>query len=75
MMRTTLNLPDDVHSVVASFAEAKGISLGDAVAALVRKGLRSESTKLHEGAFPCFAVPAGTQPITLSETLAAEDDE
>jgi hypothetical protein len=74
-MRTTLNLPDDVHNVISSFAEAKGISLGDAVAELVRKGLRPEPRPGDETVFPCFAVPAGVGPITLAQTLAAEDEE
>jgi hypothetical protein len=74
MMRTTLNLPDDVHNVINSFAEAKGISLGEAVAELVRKGLRPE-TRTDDGGFPCFAVPEGAGLITLAQTLAAEDEE
>src|SRR5437016_2635303 len=39
MMRTTLNLPDDVYEVARSLAAARGISLGDALAELVRRGL------------------------------------
>jgi len=74
MMRTTFNLPDDVHSVIASFAEAHGISFGEAVAALVRKGLRSGLPPAANAGFPCFRVPEGAHPITLAETLAAEDE-
>jgi hypothetical protein len=74
MMRTTLNLPDDVHDVITAFAEAKGISLGDAVAQLVRKGLRSPLPVRSEAAFPCFAVADGARPITLARTLEAEDE-
>jgi hypothetical protein len=73
-MRTTLNLPDDVHDVISSFADAKGISLGEAVAQLVRKGLHPERREDEGGAFPCFAVPEGVAPITLAQTLAAEDE-
>jgi len=74
MMRTTVNLPDDVYDVVRSFAEAKRVSLGDAVAELVRKGLRTESRPRTPGLFPTFAVPRGTGAITLEQTLAAEDE-
>lgn len=74
MMRTTMNLPDDVYDVVRSFAEAKRVSLGDAVAELVRKGLRPESRPQTPGLFPTFAVPRGAAAITLEQTLAAEDE-
>jgi len=74
MMRTTLNLPDDVGDVVRALAEAKGISLGDAVAELVRKGLRTEGRIRQDGGFPCFSVDPGAPPITLEHTLAVEDE-
>ncbi len=74
MMRTTLNLPDDIHEVISSFAEAKGLSLGEAAAELIRKGLRPAAVR-EEGVFPCFSVPEGAEPITLAHTLAAEDEE
>lgn len=67
-------MPDDVHHVVSSFAEARGISLGEAVAQLVRKGLRPDARSGEENEFPCFAVPEGVAPITLAQTLAAEDE-
>jgi hypothetical protein len=73
-MRTTLNLPDDVHHIVSAFADAKGLSLGEAVAELVRKGLRQAAPTDSAGAFPCFMVPDGAGPITLAQTLTAEDD-
>jgi len=73
MMRTTLNLPEDVYEVARSLASAKNLSLGDAVAELVRKGLRPDSRIRGEGPFPCFSVPAGAAPITLKQTLEAED--
>jgi hypothetical protein len=75
MMRTTVNLPDDIHGVISAFAEARGISLGEAVAELVRKGLRPEPQRPFDEGFPCFAVPEGSAPITLAQTLAAEDEE
>jgi len=73
-MRTTLNIPDDVYDVVRSFAEAKGLALGDAVAELVRRGLRPEGRVRSGTLFPTFAVPENAGPITLEQTLAAEDE-
>jgi hypothetical protein len=74
MMRTTLNLPDDVAEVIRSVAEAKGVSLGDAAAELIRRGLRNEARLAEENGIPCFAVPADAAAITLERTLAAEDE-
>jgi len=73
MMRTTINLPDDVYEVARSVAAAKDISLGDAVAELVRKALRPELRIREDDAFPCFLIPDGAPPITLEQTLEAED--
>jgi len=73
MMRTTINLPDDVYEVARSIAVAKDISLGDAVAELVRKALRPELRIREDGPFPCFLIPEGAPPITLEQTLEAED--
>jgi hypothetical protein len=74
MMRTTVNLPDDVYEVARSLACAKNISFGQAIAELVRKGLEQSVSIREEHGFPRFAVSAGTPPITLEQTLAAEDD-
>jgi hypothetical protein len=75
MMRTTINIPDDVGDVIRSFADAKGISLGEAVAELVRKGLRPQARIKEDSPFPCFSIPDGAAPITLEQTLAAEEDQ
>jgi hypothetical protein len=73
MMRTTLNLPDDVTNVIRAVAETRGMSLGDAAAELIRRGLRSDCRLAEELGIPCFSIPADALPITLEQTLAAED--
>jgi hypothetical protein len=73
MMRTTLNIPDDVYHVARSLAAAKRISLGDALAELVRQGLHAAARVDTRKAFPCFVVREGAKPITLEQTLEAED--
>ena len=73
-MRTTLNLPDDVTDVIRAIAEARGVSLGDAAAELIRRGLRSEARLREDTGIPCFSLPADAAPITLEQTLAAEDE-
>lgn len=74
MMRTTLNLPDEVYEVVRSFATTKRISMGDALAELVRKGLNPSPRFRSKSAFPSFEVSADATPITLDHTLAIEDE-
>ena len=74
MMRTTLNLPEDVYQAIRSIALVKGLSLGDAVADLVRKGLDSGVRADETKPFPCFDIRANMTPITLKRTLAAEDE-
>jgi hypothetical protein len=74
MMRTTINLPDDVYRVAQSLANANGTSLGEAVAELVRQALRPPLRVNAEKAFPCFDLPPDAEPITLEQTLQAEDE-
>ena len=73
-MRTTLNLPDDVYRAARSLARAKGVSLGEALADLVRRGLEPAARLNRRKAFPCFVLPKDSEPITLEQTLRAEDD-
>jgi hypothetical protein len=40
-MRTTINLDDDIHRVASLYADARGISLGEAVGELIRKAQTS----------------------------------
>lgn len=74
MMRTTLNLPEDISDVVRAVAQARGLSLGDAVAELIRHGLRPDARIEDDGGVPHFEVAADAPPITLEQTLAAEDE-
>ena len=74
MMRTTVNLPDDVLRVARSLADLKGISLGDALAELIRAGLKPAARINTKTAFPSFEVSERAKPITLEQTLLAEDE-
>jgi len=74
MMRTTLSLPDDVYEVARSLAHSKNLSLGDAVAELIRQGLRPPASVKSKRGFPCFSIAPDAPPITLEKTLAMEDE-
>ena len=52
MMRTTVNLPDDVYEAARSVAASKRLSLGEALAHLVRQGLNPPVEIDAEKAFP-----------------------
>jgi hypothetical protein len=73
-MRTTLTLPEDVYQAVRSLAGSQGISLGDAVAELVRRALRPQISVNAIQAFPFIELPHNARRITLEQTLAAEDE-
>lgn len=73
-MRTTVNLPDDIYKVARSLAAQQQVSLGDALAELARRGLEARVAIDDSEPFPCFAIPADSEPITLEQTLAAEDE-
>jgi hypothetical protein len=84
MMRTTVNLPGDVYRIAREVAHVRDISLGDAIAELVRQGLNPRGLSAQgfdpsdrldfSGPFPKFKVPPGAEPITLDQLLAAEGD-
>jgi hypothetical protein len=72
-MRTTVNLPNDVLLMARSLARSRSITLGDALAHLVRAGLRPTVRINTSTAFPSFVVTENAKPITLEQTLRAED--
>jgi hypothetical protein len=74
MMRTTVNLPEDVYEAARSVAAVKDISLGDALAELVRQGLRPPMRMEMDSGIPTFVLPGDSPVITLEHTLAIEDD-
>jgi hypothetical protein len=73
-MRTTLNIPDDIYDVLRSFAQAKGLPLGSAAGLLIRRALAPQERITDGEYFPSFRVTAGAAPISLEQTLAAEDE-
>jgi len=74
MMRTTLNLPEDVYEAARALANLKRVSIGEALAEIARRGLNPPRRISAKKAFPCFVVPEGAKPITLDQTLDAEDE-
>jgi hypothetical protein len=50
-MRTTLTIPDDVLAAARQRAEAKGISIGEALGELARRGLETEMGECMDNDF------------------------
>jgi hypothetical protein len=73
-MRTTINLPDDVYEAARSVAAVKDITLGEALADLVRQGLRPPRMMENKNGLLIPVLPNDSPIITLEHTLAIEDD-
>ena len=50
-MRTTLKIPDDVLAAARQRAEAKGITIGEALGELARRGLEIELNECGDDGF------------------------
>lgn len=66
MMRTTLNLDDDVLRIARALAAAEDRSIGEVISDLARRGLLPRSDRLaeEEDGFPVFRVPEDAPVIT-----------
>jgi hypothetical protein len=74
LMRTTVNIPQDVYDAARSLAIQRHLSLGDALAELVRGSLKATNRIDLSKDFPCFATSADAEPITMQHTLELEDE-
>jgi hypothetical protein len=82
-MRTTIDLPDDLHLIITSLARHTGRSLGQTVAELLRRGLTapqqanrvSEATAVYQ-LHPMTGLPvvASRQPVTDDDVKALDDE-
>lgn len=71
-MRTTIDLPEDLHRIAQAIARDTGQSLSQTVADLLRRGL---STGVGEGARPAYDVDAATGlPVVQSQRLITAAD-
>jgi len=74
-MRTTLNLEDDVLSLGRSLAQARKISLGEAVSYLARRGATAQPSFEFKNGFPVFIVSPGTPPFGPEEIERAQEED
>ena len=73
-MRITFDIPADVYQAVRSVAAARGVSPEEAIVDLARRGLTVSPLIDETKPFPCLAIAKPGPPITLEQTLAAEDE-
>ena len=82
-MRTTIDLPDELHHAVISIAAHSRRSMNQTVAALVRRGLElapldqatAASTVLRVDDCTGLPVIRSARPVTAADVRALDDDE
>ena len=77
-MRTNVNIADDVREFADAYANARGLTLGEAITELIRKGQRADNPqepRKFERSFAGFPVfPDTGRTITTEMVRKAEED-
>lgn len=73
-MRTTLTLDDDVLELAARQAKLRGVSLGQTVSDLMRKGLNASTPTQDKGGVVVFHLPADSPKVTTDDVRRLETD-
>lgn len=75
-MRTTLDIDDAILATARTIARDRGVSIGQVVSDLARRGLSPSVGLLSDGVvFPHFDIPADAPPITSEMVRKAMDEE
>lgn len=75
-MRTTLNVDPDVLDAARALAGARGVSIGDALSEMARRGMSAQTPLAVRNGFPVFQLPLqapGFGPEDVEAALAEED--
>ncbi len=67
-MRTTIDLPEDLHRIASSIARDTGANLSETVADLVRRGLGDDARSTI-----AVSLVTGLPVIRLGRTITVED--
>lgn len=73
-MRTTVDLPDDLHELARQLAHEGDRSLSDVIAELIRLGLRRPVTELASSSRGMPLMSVG-RPVTAEDVRSLDDDE
>lgn len=71
MVRTTLDIDDEILAAARALGAETGMSLGAAVSELARRGLRP---RIVDNGFPTFDVASDTPPMTADMVREARDE-
>ena len=74
-MRTTINLDDDIVSVVKHYAESRSVGLGKAVSELVRRGIAAPIPTRTVNGLLIFDPPADSPKVTTKRVRELEAEE
>lgn len=82
VMRTTIDLPEDLHRITLSLARHNGRSLSQTVAELLRQALEAPGARLGEEDRPLYVISPVTglptvrspRPVTIEDVKALEDE-
>jgi hypothetical protein len=78
-MRTTVDIPDNLHRIASGLARHTGRSLSQAVVDLMQRGLEVQPVSLSAASFslhPITGLPVARskRPITADDVKAIEDE-
>jgi predicted transcriptional regulator len=73
MMRTTIDLPPDLHSVMHSLASSQRRSLSKVAVELMRRGLEAQSAGLAGAAAPTLSPDTGLPLVRFPRIVSSED--
>lgn len=73
-MRTTLTIDDDVLAAAKQFADARGLTLGEALSQLARATLTERRRHDTRNGIVLLPAPADARQATLDDVNALRDD-
>jgi hypothetical protein len=71
-VRTTLTLDDDVVELVQRQAKLRGVSMGQAVSDLLRRGLTAPTPSRYQDGLVVFELPADSPTVTTDDVRRIE---
>ena len=74
-MRTTIDLPDEIHALASSVARDRGCTLSAAVVDLIRRGLGSQVHVAQVDARTGFPLLASGRAVSSDDVHDLLDDE
>jgi Arc/MetJ family transcription regulator len=73
-MRTTIDLPDDLHAIATSLARDRGCTLSTAVVDLLRRALGSNAQVEVIDRLTGFPLLASGRPVTTEDVRRLDDE-